>query len=261
MPYLEQEERKIYYEQQGQGELIILIHGLGLCSESWLDLPELLAKKFTVVTYDLRGHGKSFAPDTGYSYREQVNDLKALITELDHKRLHILSHSLGGAVAVKYALDQPDVVKSLILAAPHVVGYRDYQDWPNVYRTARNIDIDQAKIQWETFRLFSRVDRESDEWKAFTRCLKAFSGKPWTDPEAFKYLDESDMKLLDNLTMRTLVLCGREDVDFLPLAKLINARLTNGSLFEIPDCGHMIHYEKPEVFKREVGAFLQVELG
>ncbi len=261
MPYLEQEDRKLYYEQTGKGDLIILIHGIALSSESWLDIPELLARNYTVVTYDLRGHGKSFAPDTGYSYRDHVNDLKALIAELGKKRVHLLAHSLGGAIAVKYALHQPDAVRSLVLAAPHVVGYRDYQNWPNVYRTARNIDIDQARIQWETFRLFSRVDRESAEWKVFLKCLKAFSGKPWTDPEAFKYMDESDMKLLDKLTMRTLVLCGRDDVDFLPLAKLVNARLTNGSLYEIPDCGHMIHYEKPEIFRREVGAFLHLETG
>ncbi len=145
-----------------------------------------------------------------------------------------------------------------MLAAPHVVGYKDYTDWPNVYRTAKQIDIDQAKIQWETFRLFQRVDKNSPDWEVFKSCISDFPGKVWTDPDAFKYMDESDMKMLDNVTMPTLLLCGREDLDFLPLAKLINARLTNGTLYEIPDCGHMIHMEKPEIFKRELAAFLKL---
>lgn len=193
MPYLEQEERKLYYEIRGQGELIVLIHGIAVDSRYWLDLPDFLAQKYTVLTYDLRGHGRSFAPETGYSYREHINDLKALITELNFNRLHLLAHSLGGAIAVKYALQQPVQVKSLILVAPHVVGYRDYSDWPNVYRTARTIDVDQAKIQWESFRLFERIDRDSDGWKVFRQCLGDFPGKLWTDPEAAKYMDESDM--------------------------------------------------------------------
>jgi 3-oxoadipate enol-lactonase len=258
MPFLEAEEKKIYYQVVGEGEPMIMIHGVACDSRYWGDLPEFLAKKYTVVTYDQRGHGQSYAPETGYSYRDHVNDLKWLIKELGFSKTTLVAHSAGGAVAVKLGLQHPELVKALVLAAPHVVGYREYTGWPNVYRTARTIDIDQARIQWETFRLFERLPKGSPERELFLECLRDFSGKVWTDPEAARYVDESDLKLLDKLTQPVLLLCGREDLDFLPLAKLVNARLINGTLFEIPDCGHMIHLEKPDVFKREIKAFLKL---
>ncbi len=258
MPFLETDTWKIHYDTTGQGEPLILIHGIATDSRYWMDLPKTLAKKYTVVTYDLRGHGQSFAPDTGYSYRDHVNDLKLLLNDLGFAKATIVAHSLGGAVAVKYAIEAPEKVKSLVLAAPHVVGYKDYTDWPNVYRTARQIDVDQARIQWEQFRLFAKVKRDSPEWEVFRETLSDFPGKVWLDLQAGRYIDESDMKLLDNLSMPVLLLCGRDDLDFLPLAKLINARLSNGTLFEIPDCSHMIHLEKPEIFRRELASFLKV---
>jgi pimeloyl-ACP methyl ester carboxylesterase len=258
MPFLEATDKKIFYETTGSGDPLVLIHGIALDSRSWRDLPEFLGKKYTVLTYDLRGHGQSFAPATGYSYRDHVNDLKSLLSELGYQKITLVGHSMGGAIAVKYALQHPDQVKSMVLAAPHIVGYADYTGWPNVYRTARNIDIDQARIQWEGFRLFERLPKGSPERELFLECLRDFPGKVWTDPQAGRYVDESDLKLLDKLTMSLLLLCGRADLDFLPLAKLVNAGVTNGSLFEIPDCGHMIHFEKPDIFKRELTAFLKL---
>ena len=258
MPFLEAEDKRIFYQVVGSGEPLIMVHGVAVDSRYWNDIPQFLSSKYAVVTYDQRGHGQSYAPPTGYSYRDHVNDLKWLIKELGFKKVTFVAHSAGGAIAIKFALQHPEFIKAMVLEAPHIVGYRDYTDWPNVYRTARIIDIDQAKIQWEGFRLFSRLRRGSPEHELFLQCLRDFPGKVWTDPEAARYVDESDLKLLDNLTQPALLLCGRDDLDFLPLAKLVNARLINGALFEIPDCGHMIHLEKPDIFRRELTAFLKL---
>jgi pimeloyl-ACP methyl ester carboxylesterase len=258
MPYLEIADRRLYYETIGRGDPIILIHGIATDSRYWMSLPQFLAQKFTVITYDLRGHGRSFAPETGYAYRDHANDLKLILSHLEFAKITILAHSLGGAIAMKYAIESPQHVKSMILLAPHVVGYKDYSDWPNVYRTARQIDVGQAKIQWEQFRLFNNLERNSEAWQVFKQCLEDFPGKLWLDLQAGRYVEESDMKLLDNLTMPVLMLCGRDDLDFLPLSKLVNARLTAGTLYEIPNCGHMIHMEKPEILRRELAAFLKL---
>jgi pimeloyl-ACP methyl ester carboxylesterase len=234
----------------------VLIHGLALDQRIWGDLPQSLSQTHQVLTYDLRGHGRSFAPETGYSFRDLVADLNELIAALEMPNVTLIGHSLGGAVAIKFALQHPAKVSKLILAAPHVVGYTDYQGWPNVYRTARMIDLDQARISWETFRLFGKLEDGSPEKELFLKCLKEFPATMWLDTQAGRYIDESDLKIVDKLTAPTLLLCGREDLDFLPVAKLINAQLPHGSLFEIPDCGHMIHLEKPEIFRRELATFL-----
>lgn len=258
MPYLEAEEKKLYYESRGKGEPLIMIHGLALDSRIWRDLPDTLMKKYRVVTYDLRGHGRSWVPDSGYSYRDHLNDLKWLLTELGLSQVTVLGHSLGGAVAIKYALNAPANVEALVLLAPHVVGYTDYVNWPNVYRTARLIDIDQARISWETFRLFQGLKKGTPEKELFDRCVKEFPGKVWTDQQALRYVEESDLKILDRLEAPTLLLCGSNDHDFLPLAKIVNARLQRGTLYEIPECSHMIHLEQPEILLRELRGFLNL---
>ena len=81
MPYIESDDRKLHYNITGDGDPIFLIHGVALDSRCWMDLPEFLKPKYTVITYDLRGHGISYAPETGYSYRDHVNDLKWLMQE------------------------------------------------------------------------------------------------------------------------------------------------------------------------------------
>jgi pimeloyl-ACP methyl ester carboxylesterase len=258
MPFLEDEERRIYYELSGEGQPLVMIHGVALDSRIWRDLPGKLARKFQVLTYDLRGHGKSFAPDSGYSYRDHLNDLKWLLSELKLSMITILGHSLGGAIAIKYALNAPSNVENLVLLAPHVVGYTEFSNWPNVYRTARLIDVDQARISWETFRLFKNLKKGTPEKELFDRIVHEFPGKAWTDPQALRYVEESDLKILDRLEAPTLILCGSDDHDFLPLAKIVNARVQRGSLYEIPDCSHMIHLEKPDILMRELRGFLKL---
>jgi pimeloyl-ACP methyl ester carboxylesterase len=258
MPTLETEERSIYYEVTGSGEPLVLIHGMALDGRIWADTPEFLAGKFQVINPDLRGHGRSFAPETGYSFRDFESDIKVLLAELKIDKVTLVAHSLGGAVAIKFSLQQPDKVARLVLLAPHVVGYTEYSGWPNVYRTARLIDIDQAKISWETFRLFDNLPQGSRERELLLTCLRDFPGLMWTDQQAGRYMEESDLKLLDKLTQPTLILCGRDDHDFLPVAKLINAQMQQSYLYEIPGCSHMIHLEKPEIFKRELRQFLEL---
>jgi pimeloyl-ACP methyl ester carboxylesterase len=146
----------------------------------------------------------------------------------------------------------------MVLLAPHVVGYSDYVNWPNLHRTARLIDVDQAKIAWETFRLFKRLQKGSPEKELFDRCIREFPGKVFSDPQAARYLEESDLRILDGLMAPVLLLCGSDDHDFLPLAKIVNARLQRSTLYEIPDCSHMIHLEQPDILKRELKAFLKL---
>jgi pimeloyl-ACP methyl ester carboxylesterase len=231
---------------------------MGLDSRIWDYVPEFLSSKYKVVTYDLRGHGRSFAPESDYSIRDHVSDLKLLISELGIERLSLLGHSLGGAIAVKYALEAPGKAVSMFLAAPHIAGYTDYPQWPNLYRTARLIDVDQARIAWETFRLFHKLREGTPAKDLFLKCLSDFNGNMWLDAKAGRYMEESDVKLLEKLSMPLMLLCGRDDHDFLPLAKTINAHVRHGTLYEVPECAHMIHLEKPDIFKRELKAFFNV---
>ena len=105
-------------EVDGQGPALVLAHGLGCGRLMWRACVRLLAKWFTVVTYDLRGHGDSDAPEDPGAYSEDifVDDFRAVLDGLSIERAYIGGLSLGGGVALRMALEHPSRVLGLALA-------------------------------------------------------------------------------------------------------------------------------------------------
>src|SRR5271166_5735592 len=111
---------RLFYEVKGMGPALVLIHGGQMDSRMWDDQFALLAKQFTVIRYDVRGYGGSFQPDQLYS---DTDDLAGLLDYLKVKNAHIVGLSLGGRIAIDFALVHPKRVKSLTLAGPGLAGY------------------------------------------------------------------------------------------------------------------------------------------
>lgn len=100
---------------------LLLLHGLADCAVVWSSLGAHLAKEYHIVAPDLRGHGESSKPETGYSSAEIIADLEALLTHLDWNQAHILGHSWGGKLATIWATRNPERFSSLILVDPFYV--------------------------------------------------------------------------------------------------------------------------------------------
>ena len=96
-------ELKLYYEDHGSGEPVILIHGYPLNGSSWeKQIPALLQQGKRVITYDRRGFGKSSQPTTGYNYDTFAQDLDRLIHHLKLERFSLVGFSMGGGEVVRY---------------------------------------------------------------------------------------------------------------------------------------------------------------
>src|SRR3984885_10641568 len=94
---------KLYYEDHGSGNPVILIHGYPLSGASWeKQIPVLLAAGFRVITYDRRGFGKSSQPTTGYNYDTFAEDLQKLITQLKLRDFTLVGFSMGGGEVARY---------------------------------------------------------------------------------------------------------------------------------------------------------------
>jgi len=105
-----------YYNLYGSGPPFVLVHSLGMDQTMWdLQIP-LLAQEFQVILYDLRGHGQSESPDFPYSLDLFADDLYQLLFHLGLKSARILGFSLGGRIALKFALKYPQATQALILA-------------------------------------------------------------------------------------------------------------------------------------------------
>jgi len=127
MPTLKDKDSNIHYEVEGEGNPIVLIHAFGLDSRIWKKQVEELSKTNKVITYDMRGFGESSLPEGEYNH---ADDLHKLLKELGIERSKIVGHSLGGQVAIEYALKYPDEVNSLVLISTALSGVRgDTSEW------------------------------------------------------------------------------------------------------------------------------------
>lgn len=113
-----------------QTEHLIMVHGLATNMAFWyFHYAPVFSQHFRVTLYDLRGHGRSEMPSSGYSPAQLANDLLSLMDHLDIPRAHFLTHSYGGVVALNAAIAQPDRIASLVLADTHIAAARHEQAW------------------------------------------------------------------------------------------------------------------------------------
>ncbi|MCB0077579.1 MAG: alpha/beta hydrolase [Anaerolineales bacterium] len=133
MSYVTANGIKMHYWQVGEGPDLVLIHGMAGNLALWhLFLVPELRKYFRVTTYDIRGHGRTEVPPTGYTTRDLAHDLVALMDALDIEVAHLMGHSVGADIALHTALIRPERVDSLVLieaGIPALVNERKKSDW------------------------------------------------------------------------------------------------------------------------------------
>ncbi len=116
MPTVRANDVELYYELHGgSGDPVVLVHGSWVDHRSWDLVVPGLSQAMQVVTYDRRGHGQSSLGDRRNPVRDDAADLAALLTEIDHYPAHVIAHSYAGAVALRLAIDRPEMVRSLAI--------------------------------------------------------------------------------------------------------------------------------------------------
>lgn len=112
----------LYYEHEGSGEPLALVHGSWGDATSWGLVVPGLAKSFNVLAYDRRGHSRSERPDTPGSVDEDGDDLAALLQALDVVPAHVATNSYGGNIALRLATRRPELFRSLSCHEPPLFG-------------------------------------------------------------------------------------------------------------------------------------------
>ena len=117
MPKIAVREVEVNYEEAGTGFPLVLVHGLNGDLTGWvLILPEF-SKHYRTVAMDVRGHGATSKPDQPYSIQSFSEDLYEFLKNLGIPKAHIFGLSMGGAIAQQFALDHPEMARSLILVS------------------------------------------------------------------------------------------------------------------------------------------------
>jgi 3-oxoadipate enol-lactonase len=132
MAFLENQGTKIYWDEQGHGEPILLIMGLGYASVLWHRLRPALAQKYRTIAFDNRGVGLSDVPPGPYSIATMASDAAAVLDAARVSCAHVFGISMGGMIAQEFALQYPARTRSLILGCTSAGG-------PSAVRAERNV--------------------------------------------------------------------------------------------------------------------------
>src|SRR4051812_3850475 len=123
MPFVDLQDLRVHYEEAGSGRnVLVLVHGNFASSRWWQRVFDRLPRGFRAYAMDLRGCGQTESRSGGYSIPRLSTDVGAFVDALDLPAFHLVGHSLGGAVALDFALRRPERVRSLALVAPSPAG-------------------------------------------------------------------------------------------------------------------------------------------
>lgn len=249
------------YKQEGQGEPVVLIHGLFGSLENLGMIARLLKADFSLYSLDLPNHGRSPHIDT-MTLPAMADMLKQWMDDQGLSCCHFLGHSLGGKVAMELALRYPDRVKQLIVADIAPVAYPRRHD--DVFRGFNGVDLSSI----------SRRQQADEQMKAHVSevAVRSFLLKnlePTEDGQwqwrinlagiqrDYENLIAANSQDLPPFQQKTLFIKGELSNYILPEHKqAILALFPQASVRIIKDTNHWLHAEKPELFSGIVRRFL-----
>ncbi|WP_442893638.1 2-succinyl-6-hydroxy-2,4-cyclohexadiene-1-carboxylate synthase [Bacillus sp. 2205SS5-2] len=256
-----------YVKRVGKGEAVVLLHGFTGNHATWSETAYLLSKSYQCIMIDLLGHGKSDSPHEveRYSFESCVQDIQRILCELGIEKTHIIGYSLGGRLALGFAVMFPSMISSLILesTSPGLQTEQERslrrEDDENLAWKIRHKGLSWFVDYWENIPLFQsqkslpqssqlkiRRQRLSNNLNGLRNSLLGMgTGRQpsyWGD--------------LSKLSFPVFLMAGRLDEKFCSIARKMNNHLLYGSLCQVENAGHAIHVEQSQKFGTIVEEFL-----
>lgn len=245
-------------ELSGKGATTLwLVHGMGGSRRDWDGLVAHLPDDLAVARHDMRGFGESQAEE-GIAF-SHADDLLALMDGLGVDKVALLGLSMGGGVALNFALNHPERVSRLILVSPAMVGWGWSDEWKGEWRTvskaARSGDMDAARALWFGHPMFAEVRKDEALAAELRAGIAAYHGAQWLRSDERPELPDVDR--LPGLAMPTLLLSGGRDVsDMRLIADVIAGSAPDVRRVDYPDAGHMLHMERADEVAAEIASFI-----
>jgi pimeloyl-ACP methyl ester carboxylesterase len=252
------------YRDAGEGEVIVLIHGMAGSSRSWRDVMPKLAEQYRVIAPDLLGHGESAKPMGDYSLGSHASGLRDLLGVLGVERATVVGQSFGGGVAMQLAYQHPELVDRLVLVSSGGLGrevswilkaltlpgaefvmpvifpgfVRDAGNWVSDRLAGLGVKAPRAAEMWRAYDGLTEVPNRH----AFVRTLRSV-----VDPGG-QSINATD-RLYLTAEMPTLIVWGNED-PVIPVehGETAHEAMPNSRLEVFDGVGHFPHAEDPERF-------------
>lgn len=245
---------KVNYKLAGKGEKILILHGWGGSSDSWEKVIEILEKKANIICPDFPGFGKSQTPKKAWNLTDFTLWLKEFVEKLNLENFHLLGHSFGGRVAIKFSILFPEKIKSLILCASAGIKRK----WGLRERITFCLAlIGNAIFGLKILRRFK--DKARNIFYSLLRVRDYAKADAWQKETMKEILEEDLFPELSKIKVKTLILWGEKD-NICPLsdAKIFHEKIENSRLKILPKVHHSPHLEDPEALSRAIFEFLNL---
>jgi branched-chain amino acid transport system permease protein len=280
MPFIKTKDLNIHYEQAGAGEkTLLLVHGNFASWRWWRPVLDRLPSGYMAFAPDQRGFGDTDKPSNGYTIEQLADDLYGFVKSLSLSSIHLVGHSLGGAVALQFALNHLEQIETLTLVAPapaegmplvskkknnlpwvsHL--FEDFQRDRSLHKIdainhlLRSVGANRFLLR-RALRQMAPTLNYDDNFEALVddACRMA----PQAIPGFIQALDSWNVQpYLKNLRLPVLILLGDQDILIPKEALKRTARsLPHGKLIIWGDVGHSPQLEQPDRFVQLLREFI-----
>lgn len=261
-----------YYEEYGDGQPIVFLHGAISDHSFWAEQTRNLSDDFRVIVYDLRGHGKSDWPESGTaSFDAFVEDLADLIEVLNLNQPLICGLSLGGMIGYRFASEYPDKLSGLVTLgarSPNTFSFDEKivtQYFPKVMQRLSRFEWLASKVgagfEWIFTKIYgedSQIDREKAER---IRENHSCEFEPLSDDEQEKLHQSLEIYYqlpldFEAIAVPTLVMFGEHEPWADQHWEYLRDRIPDVAYAEIPDASHNSHVDNPEFIQNSIREFV-----
>lgn len=262
---------RVHTLRWGHGpRLVLAVHGLNAHAWHWRRTAERLGPEYSLIAYDLRGHGESDKPATGYSYEEQGSDIEAILADAGvmPQDTVVMGHSLGSRVAMPYVADHP--FRGFVIVDPGIVAHVGGAQPPRPEGTRRRAPLQMEYASREEF--MERMSRTNflrnrhefnEEYAARLIGEPAADGSvrlqltPTAHVETMRAISGGDLSLyFERLPCPCLVIRATEGHLVQPMAERMQREIPDCELVVIEDSNHNVMLDRPDEFDAAVDPFL-----
>jgi len=253
MPYAKSADgARIYYETHGQGPAVLLVHGSGGNHAAWWQQVSALSPRYTVVTLDLRGFGRSDSSFDEYDSRVFPEDILAVLEDSGVGRAVLVGQSIGAAAALKVAMRAPSLAAGVVLA--HSLGGLDHPE------LAAMVKADRAEAEKIPVldRLLTPAFRQAHPDRTFLfRQMGTFNTAKMADLRNLN----TDGPTVEEVAASGVPVCflaGEKDAVLSPATVRAAAGIVPGSTVDLVEgAPHSMYWEAPELFNAAIERFLR----
>ncbi len=262
----------IAYVDEGEGDVLLFVHGMAGGIPSWVKNLSVLRKQFRCIALDLPGHGYSSRGDFPYTIAFYTGVVLAFMQKLGLTQVTLVGHSMGGQVAIHAGLKDPELIERLVLVAPSGIEPYTAPEKQMLINLAAGVVGSGNAFTYYRINYLLGFCNDSEAAGELIRRLAFFRNEAATFGKMLlrsveAMLLESVNHVLDQLTQPCLVVVGKQDrvspyqylraEDFPDIVAREARKLRRGKLLVVEPCGHFVQYQRPKSFNHAVLEFLQ----